>query len=140
MSATDRNRLIRLIHVGRRELALDEDTYRALITDVSGSPDRNSSSGLNDRELQQVVDRMKATGFKVTNNFGRRPTPTASRASLIAKLEAQLAEAGRPWVYADGMAKRICKVDKVDWCTAEQLHKLIAAMYKDATRHKRKAR
>lgn len=140
MSATDRNRLIRLIHVGRRELALDEDTYRALITDVSGSPDRNSSSGLNDRELQQVVDRMKATGFKVTNNFGRRPNPTASRASLVAKLEAQLAEAGRPWVYADGMAKRICKVDKVDWCTAEQLHKLIAAMYKDATRHKRKAR
>lgn len=135
-----RPRLIRLVHVGRRELALDDDTYRALVTDVSGDPARNSSKDLNNRELQLLVDRMKSTGFKVKGSFGRRPIPPASRETLVGKLEAQLAEAGRTWAYADGLAKRICKVDKVDWCTDEQLHKLIAAMYMDATRHKRKAR
>lgn len=139
----NRARLIRLVHVGRRELALDDDTYHALVADVAGDDGRDSSSQLNDKELQLLVDRMKATGFKVKGtgrDNGRRPNPPVTREQLIKKLEAQLAEAGRPWSYADGMAKRICKVDKVDWCDDAQLHKLIAAMFMDATRHKRKAR
>lgn len=142
MNTPARARLIRLVHVGRRELALDDDTYRALVADVAGDDGRTSCTQLKDKELQVLVDRMKGTGFKVVSkrDHGRRPNPPATREQLIKKLEAQLAEAGRPWAYADGMARRICKVDKVDWCTDEQLHKLIAAMYMDATRHKRKAR
>lgn len=142
MSTPARARLIKLVHVGRRELALDDDTYRALIADIAGGDGRSSCIQLKDKELQQLIDRMKSTGFKVASkrSHGRRPNPPATREQLIKKLEAQLAEAGRPWAYADGMANRICKVDKVDWCTDEQLHKLIAALYMDATRHKRKAR
>lgn len=143
MNTPERNRLIRLVHVGRRELALDEDIYRALVADIAGNDGRDSSSKLSNKELQLLIDRMKATGFKVKGqkrDYGRRPNPPASRETLMKKLEAQLAEAGRPWAYADGMAKRICKVDKADWCDATQLHKLIAAMYMDAKRHERKAR
>jgi len=143
MTTDIRARLIRLVHVGRSELGLDDDTYHALVADVAGDPACTSSTHLNNSDLQRLIDRMKATGFKVQGtkrDYGRRPNPPVNREQLINKLEAQLAEAKRTWAYADGMSKRICKVDKVDWCTVDQLHKLIAALYMDATRHNRQAR
>ena len=34
----------------------------------------------------------------------------------------------KPWEYADGMAKKMFKVEKLIWCTPQQLHKLVAAL------------
>ncbi|MGL4885496.1 MAG: phage protein GemA/Gp16 family protein [Aeromonas veronii] len=52
-------------------------------------------------------------------------------------MEAQLAAAGRTWAYADAMAMRICKVERLEWCDEPQLQKLIAALNYDANRHGR---
>jgi phage gp16-like protein len=40
----------------------------------------------------------------------------------------------RPWSYADALAKRICKVDKIIWVPGDQLHKVIAALRYQARR------
>lgn len=60
-----------------------------------------------------------------------------TRAAQLQKIEALLTEAGRPWAYADGIARKICKADKIAWVKTHDLYKIIAALVKDAQRHGR---
>lgn len=141
MRATDSERQRRadlaLIHVAKKSLQLEDDAYRAILVNVTG---KSSSAALNAQERQAVLDRFKKVGFKVVKNNAGRPKPKAApqRAALIDKIEAQLAEAKRPWKYADGVAKRICKVDRIEFCEPRDLEKIVAALSYDAKRHGRK--
>lgn len=63
----ERARLIRLVHVGRRELGLDEDAYRAILMAQAGV---SSSSDASAKQLQAVVDYMKRQGFKIAVKGG----------------------------------------------------------------------
>ena len=56
---------------------------------------------------------------------------------LLKKIEALLAEASRSWDYAHGMSKRMFSIERVQWCEAFQLHKIVAALMYDAKRHGR---
>jgi phage gp16-like protein len=56
---------------------------------------------------------------------------------MLQKIEAYLAEAKRPWTYVNAMAKRMFKIERVQWCNPGQLHKIIAALEYDARRHGR---
>lgn len=125
------------IHIAKVQLALDDDTYRALLLQVTG---KTSSKDLTWQGRKALLDHFKKLGFKVKAKKAERSAPVVKKdkASLIAKIEAQLAEAQRPWSYGDGMAKRICKVDRIEWCDAAQLMKIIAALNYDAQRHGRK--
>lgn len=62
-----------------------------------------------------------------------------SRSKQLGKIEAYLAEAKRPWEYADALAKRLCGVDKVEWVPTELLYRIITALKKDAERHGRES-
>lgn len=72
---------------------------------------------------------------------GRRPRPVASREALMGKIEALLADKakrqGAPvsWNYAHAVAKRVCKVDRLDFCDNIMLGKVIAALSYDQNRH-----
>lgn len=57
-----RAREIKLIHVGRRELGLDDETYRAMLHSVAGV---SSSSDLTWQDRQKVLEHLKRKGFKV---------------------------------------------------------------------------
>ncbi|MDP1092295.1 DUF1018 domain-containing protein, partial [Klebsiella pneumoniae] len=57
-----------------------------------------------------------------------------SVAELVEKLKN---EAKRPWEYADGMALRMFKVERVDWLDAKQLGSLVSALTYDAKRNGR---
>ncbi len=62
----------------------------------------------------------------------------AGKAPLINKIEVLLTDNKLPWVYADGIAKQMFKVEKVDWLEREQLRKVVAALEKkfsSCTRH-----
>jgi phage gp16-like protein len=75
------------------------------------------------------------------NAYPGRPNnmDDVDKGRLLKKIEALLAEAGRPWKYAHSMAKRISKdhTDRVQWCDAHDLHKIVAALMYDAKRHGR---
>ncbi|XLM22170.1 regulatory protein GemA, partial [Chromobacterium piscinae] len=58
----DRQRLIRLIHVAKRELALDDDSYRAILQRIGRQA---SAADLSVPELNQVLEYLKRNGFKV---------------------------------------------------------------------------
>lgn len=53
---------------------------------------------------------------------------------MLGKVAALLADAQRPWNYAHAIAKRVAKVDRVEWCDGVGLHKVVTALVMDARR------
>ena len=51
-----------IIHIAKKELGLDEDTFRAALTNVTG---KRSTRDMNERERLAVIDHFKAKGFTV---------------------------------------------------------------------------
>ena len=58
---TNTSGLIKTIQTGRRKLGMDDETYRALLADVSGG--KTSSKDLNAYQLKEVLRRMREAGF-----------------------------------------------------------------------------
>lgn len=71
--------LIKLIHVAKRKLGLDDDTYRAALAGVV--PGKTSCRDMSIRELDRVLDSLKAKGFKRT-----RPASPKSPAVVTDKI------------------------------------------------------
>lgn len=131
-----RNVQLAKIHLAKKQLGLDDDTYRAILARVCGV---KSAADLNARQMPLVLQEFQRLGWKpVKTNQGKRPNPAASKAALMGKIEAQLSTANRSWAYADGMAQHMFKVEKVDWLDEKQLLRLIQALAIDARRHGRK--
>lgn len=123
------------IHIAKSQLGMDDDTYRALLARVAGV---RSAKDLSPRQIGAVLAEFVRLGFqpKPAKKAGRAvPKPAPDRAALVGKIEAFLAEANRPWAYADAMALRMFKVERVEWLDSGQLQRLVAAFVYDAKRH-----
>jgi Mu-like prophage protein gp16 len=129
-----RNQQLSKIHIAKKDLGLDDDTYRALLSRITG---QSSAKDLSPLQVAKVLQEFERLGWKAKQ--GRdKPKPAADKAKLVGKIEAQLAEAGRPWEYGDGLAKRLYKVDRLEWLDAKQLSGVVAALAKDAKRNGRR--
>lgn len=53
------------IHIAKKELGLDDDTYRALLTRTTG---KSSSKNMSEREHLTVLEEMTRQGFKAASN------------------------------------------------------------------------
>jgi phage gp16-like protein len=124
------------VHIAKQQLGMDDETYRALLARVAGV---RSAKELNKRQMSAVLAEFERLGFKPKAPKSKRktPKPAADRAAQVGKIEAFLAEAKRPWAYADAMALRMFKVERVEWCNSDQLGRMIAALAYDARRHGR---
>ncbi|MCM2318084.1 MAG: regulatory protein GemA [Pseudomonas sp.] len=132
-----RNAAMSKIHIAKKDLGLDDDTYRALLARVAGV---RSAKDLNPRQVSAVLAEFQRLGWQpvAAKKAGRKaPKPAPDRAALVGKIEAFLAEAKRPWAYADAMAARMFQVERVEWCDSDQLQRLVAALVYDAKRHGR---
>ncbi|MBU0809634.1 MAG: regulatory protein GemA [Gammaproteobacteria bacterium] len=127
------------IHIAKAQLGLDDETYRSLLARVAGV---RSSKELNPRQIGRVLAEFERLGWKPKPSSKAKsrakPKPADAGKALINKIEAQLADAGRPWAYADAMALRMFKVERVEWCDADQLRRLVAALAYDAKRREAK--
>jgi phage gp16-like protein len=129
-----RNQQLSKIHIAKKDLGLDDDTYRALLSRVTG---QSSAKDLSPLQVAKVLSEFERLGWKAKQ--GRdKPKPAADKAKQVGKIEAQLAEAGRPWEYGDGLAKRLYKVERLEWLDAKQLGGVITALAKDAKRNGRR--
>lgn len=127
------------IHIAKAQLGLDEDTYRALLARVAGV---RSAKELSPRQIGAVLAEFQRLGWtpKPAKKAGRGTSkPAAERKALVGKIEAQLADAERPWAYADAMALRMFQVERVEWCDTDQLRRLVAALAYEAKRNGRPA-
>ena len=60
-----RTQLIKLIHVARRELGMQDDDYRAMLANIPQLEGATSSAKLPIPKLKLVLETLKAKGFKV---------------------------------------------------------------------------
>ncbi|MFO1418365.1 MAG: regulatory protein GemA [Methylotetracoccus sp.] len=123
------------IHILKSQIpGLDEAAYRQMLQTVAGV---DSARDLTPEGRGKVLDHL--TRWKIGLRHPGRPNTTDGRPQMQ-KIEALLAEAKRPWSYAVALCKRICKKDRLEFCTSAELGKVIAALSYDAQRHGRKTR
>lgn len=121
---------------------------------------RISAADLENNELHQLLIWLSSLGFKAKRGRNRKDAPEAlthdstgmTREERMGKIEAFLAEKGRvegtdvPWGYAVGILKRQTandpegQVKNFDKASPRQLADVIAALYHDAKRRKRRVR
>jgi phage gp16-like protein len=123
-SSDARSRLIVLLHVARRELRLDEASYRAILSAKTG---KDSAADLSLPQLQAVLDYLKTTGFKVKSSKPAAARHNAPAQTLASDPESRKARAMWLTLHAIGevrdpseaalqaYARRQCKVDRLEW-------------------------
>ncbi|HEU4601550.1 MAG TPA: regulatory protein GemA [Steroidobacteraceae bacterium] len=129
-----RNSELAKIHIAKQQLGLDDETYRQMLWTIARV---NSSKDLDYAGRRAVLEHLKARGFTGRKQFPGKPNNTSSHPQLK-KIEALLADAKRPWSYADGMARNMFKVERVAWCKPDQLQRIIAALTYDQQRRAKK--
>lgn len=123
-----RTRELAMIHIAKKDLGLDDDTYRAMLWTVAHV---RSSSDLDQAGRANVLKHLKTCGWKPkSSGFKIEPPKNVklSSVALVGKIGALLTVLQKPWAYADGMAKNMFNVEKLTWCTPQQLHKMVAAL------------
>ncbi|WP_153117411.1 gp16 family protein [Rhodocyclus tenuis] len=139
----DRARLIRLLHVAKRDLQMADDTYRGVLMSVAS---KSSSSELSVTDLYRVLEHMKKAGFKVrvtkTADGKKRQSsrPLAQHAEdkkirALWLLLHQLGAVKNPSEEAlAAYVKRLTGVDALQWINGAQSLKLIESLKKWAMR------
>lgn len=133
--ASRRTRHLAAIHAATKTLDLDNDTYRDLLERISatkGTPVR-SAAKLSEAQLHAVLDEFQRLGgLKPSTRAAGKPHNfnSPSMPDMITKIEALLADMQLPWSYADAIAMRQFRIEKVAWCRKQdQLRSLIAALH-----------
>lgn len=136
MRPQTRLQMIQKIHIGKNALKMDRNAYVQFLLETV---DKHSCTVMSDAELMQVLQAMKAKGFKpTTNKHGKRPTASQynpSRQQLLNKIEAFLAESKKPWNYAHAICKKSFGIERLQWCTDAQLYKIVQMLAVMAHRH-----
>ncbi len=125
-----RNDDLAKIHIAKKALALDDHTYRSLISRVTKGK-KTSAGKLDYQERSMVLEEFKRLGWKPKRprRAGKVPHNLNKEAQLT-KIEAQLSEMSLPWAYADSIAKHMFNIERVAWLR-QQEHRdaIIAALH-----------
>ncbi|QAY94237.1 regulatory protein GemA [Pseudomonas sp. ACM7] len=129
-SNPDRLRYIKLIHVARRELRMDDDTYRMMLAGMNGLDGATSTADLSVPNLVKVLEQLKQRGFKVRPNAaGKRPKANDEQSKKIRSLWLTLHGLGAvrdPSEEALGkFVLSMTKVSALQWLTAVQASRVI---------------
>ena len=144
MRRVDRQGLIRLIHVAKKDLQLDDETYRSILMRIGK---KDSSSNLTVPELEKVLEYLKRSGFKVRSKPKSDGKAKAKPSRPLAQdLESKKVRA--LWLFLHQLGavknpseealaayvKRMVGVDALQWISGEQAETLIEALKKWAMR------
>ncbi|QJT14979.1 regulatory protein GemA [Aeromonas sp. 2692-1] len=142
----DAKRLLKLVQVGRRELGLDEEEYRALLEQVTGV---RSAKGMSASKLDAVITAMKGLGFKVKGSdkvTGRRSPPSSAKvqAPEVRKLRAIWITMKQDGLLHDGSEDALGSfirrmtasanggvgISRAEWLTSAQAERVLEALKK----------
>ena len=124
MKKTSRNDRLATIHMGKKALNLDEDTYRDMLEHVTT---KRSAKDMTMDDLLKVIQHLDQLGFS-KRNFGDKPKVKLSKDALIGKIEAYLTEDKLHWNYAKGIAKQMFQKEALEFCTENELWRIVAAL------------
>jgi phage gp16-like protein len=129
-----RKQLIKLIHVGRRELGMQDDDYRAMLANIPQLEGATSSAKLPIPKLKLVLETLKAKGFKVVPK-GRTPQRKLAddpQSKLIRHLWLSLHSAGKVRDSSEkalnSYVARLTKVDQLQWLDRKQAATVIESL------------
>lgn len=136
-AASRRARLVKIIHVGRRELNMDEATYRQMLR-TAGKAD--STTDMEMPALLDVLDHLKKRGFQIRSKAaGARPLTVNPDASKVRALWLFLHALGAVRDPSEAAlatyVKRIAKVDDLRWARDDAVTELIETLKKWAMRY-----
>lgn len=129
--AASRTALITLIHVAKRDLGLDDSTYRAALQTATGA---SSTKDMTASQLQSVLEHLKRKGFQVKPKAATRPLADDAQSKKIRALWLEMHTQGI--VKAPGEAslaayvKRLTKVDALQWLSTDQASTVIETLKK----------
>lgn len=129
-------RLKRLVHVAKRELGMDDDSYREALHAATG---KRSTSGMSVAELDAVMLHMKRCGFKVRlNPKPSRPLDLRAESRKIRALWILLRDLGAIQNSSEealgAYIKRMTGVDALQWINGQQAERVIEGLKKWALR------
>lgn len=122
------------IHAGRRALGLEEAEYRALLEGATG---KASAADLTGPERTRVLELMRAAGYGRTGRAAawraRGGGAARTQAELARALWAALCEAGavrasRGEAALSAFVERQTGKSRLEWCTPEELNKVIEGL------------
>ncbi len=131
-----RRRELAAIHCAKRDLGLDDGTYREMLRQIAGV---GSAAELDEGGRRNVLDHLRSKGAPRAQATRGRPHNMDKKPELT-KIEALLAEAGRSWAYADGIARHMFGIARCAWLTPDQLRAVLTALIKDAEKYGRRTR
>lgn len=150
-----RRRELAAIHTGKRELGLDEETYHALLiqvsTDTTGVA-KTSSAEFTAPERAALLDAMRRAGFRANISTDASAIHDARNALRRDKVNPQIAMITGLWheLGAAGavrtpttaalrqFAKRVAGVSTLEWASSEQASRVIEALKAMRDRHERR--
>lgn len=131
-SSAGRRAMLAKIHIAKKDLGMDDGTYRAMLDNLFGV---DSSAKLTPRQLDDLLGHLTSRGFVAQKKGDPKPSDSAkAREPMIAKVGALLTELGQtegrhvPWSYAVSILKRQSGVMRLEWATPKQLRAVIAAL------------
>jgi phage gp16-like protein len=131
--------IIGAIKAGQAFLGLDDATYRQMLSSLTGGKTSCTACSLD--ELKRIREYMHKQGFpRSSARHGRRPKVALNKKTILSKIEALLAEAKRPWAYAEGLAAHMYKQHVLEWLTEEQLASVMKALIIDAKRRAKRGK
>ncbi|MFZ0930462.1 MAG: regulatory protein GemA [Syntrophobacteraceae bacterium] len=117
-----------VLHIAKSQLGMSESAYRDMLASVGC----RSSVELDFSKYKQIMDRLRAAGFKHVHGSARRSgmhrEPSVDKQPMFSKMEAILSDLQLSWAYADGIAKQMFGVDRLRWCSFEQARKVLQAL------------
>jgi len=123
-----RKSLLAKIHIAKKELGLDDETYRDTLEGITG---KRSASELSDKQLATVLDVFKKHGFKPKkrSSFQKTDDPQHKKALVLWSLlnEAGVVRNGSPQALAEFATNRI-KTDRVEWLTPSDWNRIIEVL------------
>lgn len=147
----ERARLIKLIHVGRRELAIDDDTWRAYLRQAFLV---ESSTQLSLPRLKTALNHLRRQGFAQkgkVHEWSWVDTATPSRQPLLRKIimlmKATGVESGNQVAYVEGIAAQMAGLNAsaatqatthapLRMCDEVDLKRIVAALATHLNRRK----
>jgi len=121
-----RHALLAKIHIARKQLAMDEPDYRAMVRRVAGA---DSAAALSEAALARIVAEFIRMGWKATANPAAAGRKSAK--PHVRKIFALWGDLARRRLLKDGsraalvaFVERQTGVSHPDWLTAEQANKV----------------
>ncbi len=124
------NRQKALVHVAKAQLGLDEETYREILASFGVQ----SSKELTERAFQDLMRHLGKLGFQKKGARDQGPRAGAAEGYVDERrryrdaIERLLMEKNLPWNYARAIGEQMFGVQRLEWLTAEQLHKVMIAL------------